>query len=41
MLPTTAPLPTKPRPNRVAPRWYAQPVVRETPLPVVPVGPAW
>ena len=39
----TAPMPTatKPRPNRVAPRWFAIPVVRETPLPQTPAGSAW
>jgi hypothetical protein len=41
MFPTAAPAPTKPRPNRVAPRAFAQPVVRETPLPHAAAGPAW
>jgi hypothetical protein len=32
---------TQPRPNRVAPRWFALPVVRETPLPQATAGSAW
>jgi hypothetical protein len=41
MLTTPAPTATQPRPNRVAPRWFAIPVVRETPLPQAPAGSAW
>jgi hypothetical protein len=41
MFPTTAPNPTQPRPNRVPPRGFALPVVRETPLPHVQSGSAW
>jgi hypothetical protein len=41
MFSTQPPTPNQPRPNRVAPRWFALPVVRETPLPQSPAGSAW
>jgi hypothetical protein len=40
----TTPAPTattQPRPNRIAPRWFTIPVVRETPLPQATAGSAW
>jgi hypothetical protein len=41
MYATPAPTVTQPRPNRIAPRWFAIPVVRETPLPQTAAGSAW
>jgi hypothetical protein len=41
MFPATTPTPTQPRPNRVPPRWFSLPVVRETPLPHAQAGSAW
>ena len=41
MFPSHEPTPIRPRPNRVAPRWFSLPVVRETPLPQAPAGAAW
>jgi hypothetical protein len=41
MFPAVTPNPTQPRPNRVAPRLFALPVVRETPLPQSQAGSAW
>ena len=32
---------TQPRPNRIPPRWYSLPVVREVPLPPSQPGSAW
>ena len=41
MFSTHAPTPAQPRPKRVGPRWFALPVVRETPLPQAPADSAW
>jgi hypothetical protein len=41
MFPASSPTATRPRPNRVGPRWFALPVVVETPLPQAQAGSAW
>jgi len=32
---------TQPRPNRITPRWFSLPVVREVPLPQTQPGSSW
>jgi hypothetical protein len=41
MFPFPAPTATQPRPNRITPRGFAMPVVRETQLPSAQAGTAW
>jgi len=41
MSPLSAPTPNQPRTDRIVPRWFALPVVREIPTPPAQVGSGW